>query len=340
MLGTRHGNHQVYLYQTMLHTRSPMLKEIYCESHRYEPWAVEGVRERYGRYLFPNVLYIESERREALLARIPELLADRPEYADSVERRLRGCALALERTLACARRGLPAAADLTELLAGTARMLSFGILKEAFEPEQAMAFLGSYLPVEPLRPRVLALYQPQCLPHFLKYELKLLFFAAHYALRRDEAWVTRCIAQAAWLSRFLVEDTPFDDPAAMRAELERVVADHGGEPLRIVARRQALLENHRRARREALLAERDILEARARFARCTARTAMVVKGSLKLIQLIATCEELKHIYAVRTGRRLNGWLKGLGLEVADTTSEGLTLKLSARNPSHNVQGSP
>jgi hypothetical protein len=320
-------NQSVFLYHSMLYTQSPLLKEIYCESHRYEPWAVHGDERRIGEYRFPNVLYVETALRERLLGAIPELLQERPGYAGLVMGRFR----AASRALGSGLRRLPLRRDASvarALFDVTGRVLSSGVFKEAFEPAAALRFLGDLMPVAELRGDVLALYQPLCLPHFLKLELKLLHFASRLAATGKKVWVRRCIEQSAHLSRFLMEDTPLDEPEAMRAKLEELIEREGGRAEGVAERRRKLIRNHEDAVAASLRAERDILQRLDDFGRYTLRTKQVVMGCLTFIQFLATYEELKHIQTVQVARAFRMLMDREGLGVATTGSEDLWRALS------------
>ncbi|MBI2265938.1 MAG: hypothetical protein HYU64_12315 [Armatimonadetes bacterium] len=328
MQGVRFGNYDVFLYATMLHTTSPLLKEIYCESHRYEPWALYGSPRRVGRYRFPNVLYVEANIREGMLADVWGQLFGKADFTDSLARRYEKSSLNHQRALVAAMRGDWTRKNIADLIAETCRILSCGIFKERFEYTEALGFLALFMPVRNLRDRVLALYQPLCIPHFLKFELKLLYFCERYAEKRDPSWITRCIAQCAYLSRFLIEETPYDDPSVMKREMEKVMDQWGSSP-QIRDRRLWLLRHHRDAVREALLAERDILQHVDEFGSYSMRSKITVKNCLKFIQFIATFEELKHIYAVQTARVLNQIMKNKNLEVSETRIQDLLEALAS-----------
>jgi hypothetical protein len=327
MQGVKLDGRWVFLYSTMLHTASPLLKEIYCESHRLEPWAVRGSERRMGRYAFPNVLYVEARERDALLETIPRALAEEPDWVPALMQRFKAASRIHQRCLAGARRGDWRRATIESLIDATCKVLSCGIFKEVFEYGNALDFLGRFMPTTRLRDRVLALYQPLCIPHFLKFELKLAYFSALYAGERSELRVAQCIAQCAHHSRFFIEDTPFDDPAVMRKEMDGVIAVHGGADS-IFAHRKSMLRRHRDAIREALLAERDILQILNEQGRYTLGTKLIVKNCIRFVQLIATYEEIKHIFTVQTAKVIGTILKARDLACEDTDITALLLSLS------------
>ncbi|HYV50073.1 MAG TPA: hypothetical protein VFA20_34695 [Myxococcaceae bacterium] len=315
MLPVRFGRHDVYLYESMFYTRSPLLKELYCESHRFEPWAVNGDPQATGRYVFRNVLYVDAGDRSRLLADILRRLESEPSYQSQVEARFREASRRLCRHLVRTRRGDHGRENVAALMDAAVRVLSAGIFKEALEPNPAMQFLAAFMPVEPVRANLLDLYQPLCLPHFLKFELKLLYFARRHREDGGEAWVSRCIEQCAYLSKFFLEPTPLDDPEAMKAKMDE--SDPG--------KRGELLRNHQRVVERSLLAERDILQHLAETGTYTLRSKRVVMGCLRFIQFISTYEELKHIQAVQAARALRRVMEAHRLDL-DTTLRADLLK--------------
>jgi hypothetical protein len=333
VLPVRFGRHDVYLYESMFYTRSPLLKELYCESHRFEPWAVNGDPQATGRYVFQNVLYVDAGDRQRLLADVLRRLESEPSYEAQVEARFKEASRRLCRHLVRARRGDHGRENVAALMDATVRVLSAGIFKEVLEPNPAMAFLAAFMPVEPMRASLLDLYQPLCLPHFLKFELKLLYFTRRYREDGDSAkWVSRCAEQCAYLSKFLLEPTPLDDPDAMRAKMEEEAAD----PEAIDRKRRELVQNHERVVERSLLAERDILQHLAETGTYTLRSRRVVMNCLRLIQFISTYEELKHVQAVQAARALRYVMRAHGLDL-DTTMradllEGLATRRSASRP--------
>jgi hypothetical protein len=310
----RFGRHDVYLYESMFYTRSPLLKELYCESHRYEPWAVNGDPQATGRYVFRNVLYVDAGDRQRLREDILRRLESEPSYQGQVEARFREASRRLARHLVRARRGDHSRQNVAALMDATVRVLSAGIFKEVLEPNQAMDFLAAFMPVEPVRASLLDLYQPLCLPHFLKFELKLLFFARRYREDGDEAQVSRCIDQCAYLSKFLLEPTPLDDPREMRAKMQEAIGE---------GKREELARNHQRVVERSLLAERDILQQLAEAGTYTLRSKRVVMSCLRFIQFISTYEELKHIQAVQAARALRRVMEARGLDLELTTRADL-----------------
>ncbi len=295
-----YGDDYVYLYASMLYTRSPLLKWLYCESHAWEPWAVRAQEARYGVYRFPNVLYVNRQARDTLLAEIVSRLRSDPSYVAGLARRFEAEA-----------RCLPAGH-----LQTVARVLSVGVFKEVFEAPQALDFLSYYLPVEKVEQEVLALYQPACLPHFLKYELKLLFYAEAFA-RGDDGAVPRFVRYAAHHSRFLLEDTPLHDPAAARAAMAQVVS-RCGSPTAIRRERKRLRSRHQAALAGALDAEGRVLGAADEYARMTLRSRLVVQQAIRFIRFIATWEELKHILVVEAAHRFRQTMDARGLDVETT----------------------
>lgn len=319
MLPVRFGRHDVYLYESMFYTRSPLLKELYCESHRFEPWAVNGDPQATGRYVFQNVLYVDAGDRARLLADVLRRLESEPSYEAQVEARFKEASRRLCRHLVRVRRGDHRRENVAALMDATVRVLSAGIFKEVLEPNPAMGFLAAFMPVEPIRASLLDLYQPLCLPHFLKFELKLLYFARRYREDGGAAWVSRCIEQCAYLSKFLLEPTPLDDPRAMRAKMEEAA-----DPDR---KRQELLQNHERVVERSLLAERDILQHLAETGTYTLRSKRVVMNCLRLIQFISTYEELKHVQAVQAARALRRVMLARRLDLDTTMRADLLARL-------------
>jgi hypothetical protein len=319
MEGSLHKGWWIWPYATMLYTRSPLLHEIYCESHRLEPWAVRGEASRYGHYAFPNVLYVAAEERSALLTEIGDRLSAGPDYAFSVIDRYSASARRLlERIRAARRAARPSAALADELVEEACRVLSSGVFKEALEPTQAEALLARDLPAGAIRDRLLMLYQPLCLPHFLKFELKVLAFAERWCLSQDRRAIAGAIAHAAHLSRFFLEDAPLADPEAMRAELERAIERCGGDPEALRSERRRRLDEHQRAVRDSLAAERDILARMDKVGRYSLATKSTVAALLRFIQFIATLEELKHILTVEAAKALRGVLDRAGLAIEST----------------------
>ncbi len=323
MQGVIHENHYVYLYATMLHTRAPLLKEIYCESHRYEPWAVYGSEKRYGRYVFPNVLYIERSLRDKLLRDIHIQLREKPDYFDEMECRYRDSVIKFEKHLFRAVKEDYSRENLSGLIEETAKILSSGIYKEVFEYQDAMNFLSYFMPVGNLKEKILALYQPLCIPHFLKFELKMHFFAEQFACDHDEKWVHRCIEKCAHLSSFLIEDSNYNDPDYMRNELEKIIENNDCDPEQIRNLRLSITERHEDAIIDAIQAESDILQFMDEYGGYTLNSKIIVKNCIKFIQLIATLEELKHIFSVQTAWVIRKVFKKLGMDLEKTDIRGL-----------------
>lgn len=323
MQGVIHENHYIFLYATMLHTKAPLLKEIYCESHRYEPWAVCGSERRIGRYVFPNVLYIERSLRDKLLGYIPRQLMEKPDYFDTMERRFRKSVTRFERHLCRAMKEDYSRENLAGLIEETAKILSSGIFKEVFEYQDAMNFLSAFMPVGSLKEKILALYQPLCIPHFLKFELKMHFFAEQYASDHDEKWVHRCIDKCAHLSCFLIEDSSHDDPGFMKKELEKIIDNNDDDPQQIRELRISLARRHEDAIIDAIQAESDILQFMDEYGGYTLNSKIIVKNCIKFIQLIATLEELKHIFSVQTAWVMRRVFKKFGMDLEKTDIRGL-----------------
>ena len=327
MQSVPYKDYQVFLYESMFHTRSPLLKEIYCESHRYEPWAVHGKNQKCGRYLFRNILYIENDVRNSLLNDIHKELHENSEYVEKLLKRFKKSSKNLQKHLFYAKKGDYSRKNIKAMIEETAKMLSSGIFKEIFEYREAMNFLSNYMPADSLRNSLLLLYQPLCIPHYLKYELKLLFFTEKYAEDRNEKWILRCISQCAYLTRFLIEDTPFDNPSSMKKEMEKIIKNCGNDINAIKEKRDNLRENHMRAIKDALKAEHDILEAMNNYGSYSLRTKIIVKNCIKFIQFIATLEELKHIFAVQTAKALKDVLKKYRLRIEKADIKDLLKKL-------------
>jgi hypothetical protein len=327
--GVAHGNHVVYLYETMLYSESPLLKEIYCESHRWEPWAVRGRERRYGTYAFRNVLYVDRDDREALLGEIATALLHDPSYADSVRGRFDEASRALLRSLRCVRQGAHDRASVEELLTLTGRVLSSGVFKEVLEPDQALELLAGLMPVASIRTPLFALYQPSCLPHFLKFELKLLYFAARYAANGDAFWVRACIDQAAHLSKFQLEPTALHEPQAMRQKLREVWEANGASAKSLAAARANMLVRHREAVLAADRAEAEIIASLTSAGRYQLRTISAVRGLLAFIRFIGTFEELKHILTVDAAKTLARVMRKKRLALERTASEALLAALTS-----------
>ena len=331
MKGIIHENHYVFLYVTMLHTKAPLLKEIYCESHRYEPWAVYGSERRIGHYVFPNALYIERNLREKLLRDIHLHLREKQDYFDEMYRRFRESVIKFERHLFRAVREDYSRENLSGLLEETAKILSSGIFKEVFEYKDAMNFLSAFMPVHKLQDRILALYQPLCIPHFLKFELKMHFFAEQFAQDYNEKWINRCIDQCAHLSCFLIEDSNYDDPDFMRGELEKIIANNENDPQQIRELRLSILRRHEDAVIDTIQAESDILQYMDEYGGYTLNSKIIVKNCIKFIQMIATLEELKHIFSVQTAWVIKKVFKKLGMDLEKTDIRSLLSGCGGKN---------
>ena len=323
MQGIIHGNHYVFLYSTMLHTRASLLKEIYCESHRFEPWAVYGSERRIGRYVFPNVLYIEKNRRKKILNDISTQLLEKPEFYDKLYHRFYKSVIRFEWYLFGALRGNHSSNVIRGLICETCKILSSGIFKEVFEYNDALNFLSHFIPVENLQNKVLALYQPQCIPHFLKFDLKMHFFAEKLAKEENEKWIYRCIDQCAHLSRFLIEDTPYHDPGYMKDELEKIIAANDGNPAKIKQQRLNIMQKHGEALQDGIAAEKYILQSMDQFAVYSLRSKIIVTNCIKFIRFIATLEELKHIFSVQTAWALREIYSNFNLDLEETYIQDL-----------------
>ncbi len=323
MEALRSGDFDVFAYESLLHTRSPLLRWIYCESHALEPFAAFGASARQGEYRFQNVLWVEHGRREALLDRVFDELVHTPGWARDVERRFADEGRTLLRALGRARRR-PTRATVDALLRATTRSLSVGVFKEALSDEGLEVFFGQFLPVSRIRPVLPRLWQPRCLPHFLKFELRSLYAAERLQAQRAGALQTG-IERAAHHSRFLVEDTPFHEPATFLAHLGQLTAT--GSPR--AARLQRLAE-HRRARSRASDAEAAVWRELERFGRHTLDVKLRVHAVLRFVRFVATAEELKHVLTVEAARVCRRVMDALGLPVETTDRDVLLAALTRR----------
>jgi hypothetical protein len=324
MEGASFKGHRVWPYASMLYSRSPLLQEIYCESHRLEPWSVYGHQTRYGHYPYPRVLYVPEAERAALLAAIPERLLDGPDYAAEVIARHQAAAKRLLGLLGRARRGVVDRWLADELIEETCRVLAAGVFKEALEPAALGALLAEIMPVQALGARLLALYQPLGLPHFIQFELRMLFYARRHAEDPDPRWIDRAIERCAHLSRFLLEEPPLAQRDRMAAELEQ----RGREPQALAAERRQRLEGHRSAVASSLEAERDLLAELDRAGRYTLHTKMTVAALVEFVQFVATFEELKHVLAVEAAKVLRRTIAAAGLPLESVDRERLLAALS------------
>lgn len=325
MEALRSGDFDVFAYESMLHTRAPLLRWLYCESHAYEPFAVHGLEARQGEYRFRNVLWVPHAQREALLDDVFDHALD-PAWTRQVERRFDAEGRRLVRALVRTRRD--ATRDtVTDLLQSAARFLSVGVFKEALSDEGLALLLGQFLPDGRVRPFIPALWQPRCQPHFLTFELRALF--ALERLQRGEADALRSgIARAAHHARFLVEDTPFHEPAAFQRHLEELERAHPREsPRRLRLERRA---EHFAARQRADEAEAAVVASLDDFGRHTLGTKLKVHGLLRFVRFLATTEELKHVLLVETARRCRLLMDERGLDLEQTMPAELLDAVSSR----------
>lgn len=326
----RFRDDDVFLYRSWLYSESPILHEIYCESHRFEPWAVDGSLLRVGRYTSPGVLAVSHVERAELLARIPERLMDSPRTVDEWQARFRGAARALIVRRRALRRAARDVAALDRVLESAARVLSVGVLKEKLEPEDARGLLQKFVPDAVLRVHLLELYQPLCLPHFVKLEAALLDAAARYARARTPAQRKRAVRTAierhAHHARFVLEETELAAPRAMREQLERLVAAHRTVRALRLERARVLGANARR-REDAMRAARAIKRALADDLEATPRARATLSGIVRAIQLVATWEELKHILVMDAARDIRRVLERVRLPAAGTTVDELRAAL-------------
>jgi hypothetical protein len=319
MEGRIYKDHYVYAYASALHTISPLLKEIYCDSHRREPWAIYGSEKKYGHYIFQNVLYIPVHERQKLLDDIQQLIKTRLDFVEDIIHRYTDCGQKLMRGIVRVKSGDHSRKSVKRLIDGTSRFLSCGVFKEVFEYKDALKCLEHFMPVETLFDQVLALYQPLCFPHYLKYEVHLLYFSYLYALDKNDCWIHRCIDRSAYLTRFFVEDTPYDNPENMYRGIKKVIEKHDNSPENIINRRKLLLNSHQEAVKQTYKAERDILQLMDEFGNYSLRSKLTVKNILRFIQFIATTEELKHIFTVKTAKIIKPILLKRNLDIGTTT---------------------
>lgn len=334
----RFRDDDVFLYRSWLFSESPILHDIYCESHRFEPWAVDGSPLRVGRYTSPGVLAVPHLERDELLARIPERLIESPRTVDEWEARFRGAARALivrRRALRVALRGrrTNVAAAVDRVLESAARVLSVGVLKERLEPEDARLLLRKLVPDSALRTHLLELYQPLCLPHFVKLEAALLDAAARYARARTPAKRARAVRHAierhAHHARFVLEETELAAPREMRAQLDALVALHRTARALRVERARVLAANAQR-RQDAMRAARTIKRALLDVGEPTPRARATLAGIVRAIQFVATWEELKHILVMDAARDIRRVLDRVGLPAAGTSVEELRRAIRSR----------
>jgi hypothetical protein len=315
--GVEFREHIVFLYDSWLITTSPILKLIYCESHRYEPWAIRGDERRIGDYPFPNVLYVDKADRAALLDEIHARLLESPTCARDIDARFRSKGEELLRVARRVRRGERSRDALDALVRTSAQVLSIGALKEMLEPDDVVKLLARFVPLRIARANVLDLFQPLCMPHFVKVEHALLFFAERFARTRSARVIKRAIDKCAHHSRFLLEPTELADARAMRA---RLVAEGTNAPA-IRARRRALLRRHRHACDRSRLAQQAILRSLLDIGPTTLHMKQTLMGIIRTVQLVATWEELKHILAMTAAREIRRMLDDAGLAHTSTLAE-------------------
>ncbi len=324
-------DHEVFPYRTLLFTSSPLLAELYCESHRFEPWAVTGSAARVGHYTSTAVLYVPFRERRGLKRQVIESLTTDPGYSPATIARVTATARDLVRGLVRARRAPPDADTAGRVLRTAAQVLSVGVYKEVLEPDDLLAVLARFMPVEGRRRPVLDLYQPHCLPHYIKFELCARHFAARYAQDPDPRWVHAAIARCAHHARFLLEPTEYADPAQMQAHFEHIARAHGPSPRAIQSSRRSLLQQNRAARQRAFAAESDLLTAWSAAGRATLHSRRLVRGLLRFVRFMATYEELKHILVMQAARAARGWMDELGLDIAATDHAALLSALRRRS---------
>jgi hypothetical protein len=318
---------QVYLYGSMLFTHSKLLQDLYAESHRFEPWLIYSQERRTGHFVFPGALYVDSSERTRLLRAVTEQLHRDPTFALSVERRLNQATRTLVRSLVRLRRGVWNADEVSRAYFTCAQVLSAGVLKEALEPEPLEDFLSLYLAVAPIRAELSHLYQPRCLPHFVKFELKLLFFAEQWRAGRGDPQIPDRAAQVAgYLQRFLLEDGPLDDRERMAERISTMWRTAGGAR-GLGQHRATLLSQHQLAIARAECAEHAVLQQMHRAGKSTLASRRAVLGTLRIIRVAATYEELKHILSVRAARSLRPLLEHHGLDFASTDLSRLLTKI-------------
>lgn len=324
MEGYRFLDQQVFPYRTMLFSSSPLLQEIYVDSHRFEPWAVLGRMEPVGRVPFARVLYLDAAERQRLLDDIVVRLDDHPAYADEVEARFRQCLRTLVTSRRVARRWLhspttPVPVVAIEALIDTAaRVLAPGIFKEVLSVDDVTAWLERVMPVRPLRASLMSLYQPLCLPHFMVFELRLLGGAARLSTGEPSADVVRAtIDRCAHLARFQLERHELHDDGVMHDRLSSLVDHHGGTE-GLQAAIAAAHHRHHHAISTAIAAG-DLVRRVARHAGPgTFRQRRRVHGFVRMLHLVATLEELKHTAALEAVSTLRAVIETLDLQVEST----------------------
>lgn len=308
MQGFRHGDDVVFLYGAWLYSAAPVLHEIYAESHRWEPWCILGQSRRYGRYRLPAALYIPWQQRASLLGQLQPMLLSGPDAGAAIRSRVQREARTLLHLVRRLRQRPARRDDVERLLHLAARVLSVGVIKEALEPEEARAVLGHLVPDRVAREQVLALYQPLCLPHYSKVEARILWHAARYAaarsIRQRNAEVRTCIARAAHHARFMLEPGELSTPAAMRAAFAERTANHGATKKRLLAARRDVLQQNARARQASQQAAQELLRAQLALGPATLLARRTLMELVRLIQWLATWEELKHILVMEAAREV------------------------------------
>ena len=318
----------------MMHTRSPLLRRIYADSHRHEPWAVMGLDEPLGTYRFDNVLAVARTEREQLLDRIFDDTLNQAGFTRAVELRFSSEVkrqLSLRRSVSQATRQsrqLKKSRDpVLQLINSTSKVLSVGVFKEALTDDAIKLLLGQFTATRALTPLLPRLWQPECLPHFLLFELRSLFAAERMLQVGTRRSLRPGIHRAAHHSRFLIEDTPFHEPTAFQAHLETLVSQNGGTAASLRAARLQRLAEHRESLARAKGAEQEIIEIVNQFGRLTLTSAVRLRQLIRFIRFLATAEELKHVLAVEAAKTLRMTLDQLKLPIETTGVDELTAAL-------------
>ncbi len=301
----------VFLYETTLVTKSPILKTIYCEGHRLEPWAIKGGSYRYGYYPFPNVLYIDHKQRQQLLDELRTNLNSSPNFYYELYQRFYKAGSSLIRLLN--QTITPNARQVAELCHLCSKLLSAGIFKEILEHDGSLSLLGNFIPVKQIKPFLADLYQPHCLPHYLNYKYKLYYWAERYCANPTPSTVQKCCDQCAHLSAFLLEDSPLHDPQTMLKELIAILNEHDNDPSKLKEARQMILKTHRQAVKRSHQAAAMLLDTMNKTGSYQLHSHLVVTSCVHFIQFTATMEELKHTLVMKACRRLNLLMKSLKL---------------------------
>ena len=324
---------QVFIYRTMLFSASPLLQEIYVDSHRFEPWSVLGIPERTGRIPFSRTLYVDDAERRRLLERIPAMLLEDPTVADALLKRVRSDVVKLVSARRAIRTALRTSSfpsnlsDITDtVIDGAARILSSGIWKEALAPDAVEALIGMFTPLAPLRPHLLSLYQPLCMPHFLLFESRLLQGAKAYGDSSTQAARNLVIAatsdRAAHLARFQLERHALHAPEAMRARLLALLEHHGGTDGVTLAAGE-VLSRHKRAVDDARASGDAVCRVARRYGPSTLRSRRLLAGIVRLVQVVASLEEFKHVLALEAVSTLRTLIERLNLDAETTDRETL-----------------